>query len=66
MAIDLSQVTMLRRQQVEQATSLSRSTIYDLIQKGAFPKPVRLGPNRVAWRERDVIAWLESRCVNAA
>jgi len=66
MSIDLSQVTMLRRIQVEQVTSLSRSTIYDLIQKGSFPKPVRLGPNRVAWRERDVIAWLESRCVNAA
>ncbi|WP_407161008.1 helix-turn-helix transcriptional regulator [Aeromonas caviae] len=66
MAIDLSQVTMLRRQQVEKMTTYSRSTIYELMSKGSFPKPVRLGPNRVAWRERDVIAWLESRCVNAA
>ena len=27
--------------------------------KGRFPKPVDLGPNRVAWRERDVVAFLE-------
>ncbi|MEZ6971628.1 helix-turn-helix transcriptional regulator [Aeromonas sp. S11(2024)] len=66
MAIDLSQVTMLRRKQVEQITSLSRSTLYDMMSKGRFPKPVRLGPQRVAWRERDIVEWLEQRCANAA
>ncbi|QBX72431.1 AlpA family phage regulatory protein [Aeromonas hydrophila] len=49
MSIDLSQVTLLKRQQVEAATSLSRSTIYDMMSKGQFPKPIRLGAQRVAW-----------------
>ncbi|WP_421180590.1 helix-turn-helix transcriptional regulator [Aeromonas enteropelogenes] len=58
MTINLSQVTLLRRQQVEAATSLSRSTIYDMMSKGLFPRPVRLSAQRVAWRERDIIEWL--------
>lgn len=62
MNINLSQVVLLKRQQVEAATSLSRSTIYEMMSKGTFPKPVRLGAQRVAWRERDVIAWLAARC----
>ena len=66
MAIDLRNLTMLRRKQVEEITSLSRSTIYDMMSKGLFPKPVRLGAQRVAWRERDIVEWLESRYVNAA
>lgn len=66
MSIDLSQVTLLKRQQVEAATSLSRSTIYDMMSKGQFPKPVRLGAQRVAWRERDIIEWLEHQVASAA
>ncbi|WP_270687981.1 helix-turn-helix transcriptional regulator [Aeromonas sp. D3] len=66
MAIELSQVTLLRRKQVEEITSLSRSTIYAMIAKGSFPKPVRLGPQRVAWRQMDVVSWLESCSANAA
>ena len=34
----------LRRRAVEQLTGLSRSTIYDLMAKGQFPRPVRLTP----------------------
>lgn len=49
MSIDLSQVTLMKRQQVEAVTSLSRSTLYDMMAKGRFPKPVRLGPNRVGY-----------------
>ncbi|KHA55293.1 DNA-binding protein [Aeromonas hydrophila] len=65
MSIDLSQVTLLKRRQVEAATSLSRSTIYDMMSKGQFPKPVRLGAQRVAWRERDIIEWLEHQVSSA-
>lgn len=65
MAINLSEVTLMKRKQVEAATSLSRSTIYDMMGKGTFPKPVRLSPTRVAWREKDIVAWLASRVVAA-
>ena len=52
---------LLRRPEVEVRTGLSRSTIYDWMNRGEFPKPVKLGTRLVAWRESDISAWLESR-----
>ena len=54
----------LRRPAVESLTGLSRSTIYDLKAKGAFPRPVRLTAKAVAWPESAITKWLASR--NAA
>ncbi len=53
---------ILRRDAVERMTGLSRSTIYDWIAKGAFPKPIKLGVRAVGWRERDIQFWLALRC----
>ena len=52
---------ILRRPAVEAATGLSRSTIYQMMSTGLFPKPIRLGPRAVGWRESDLSAWLEER-----
>ena len=52
---------MLRRPIVEDMTGLGRSTIYDLMAKGQFPRPVKLTGRAVAWPESEVAAWLESR-----
>lgn len=52
---------LLDRAEVERRTSLSRSGIYDLINQGRFPRPVRLTPNRVAWPEAEVHAWIRER-----
>lgn len=52
---------LLPRPEVEAACSLSRSSIYDMMAKGQFPRPVRLGARRVAWREADIEAWIASR-----
>ncbi len=41
-------------------TGLSRSTVYRMVAAGAFPKPVKISQARVAWREREVHAWLAS------
>lgn len=41
--------------------SLSKSTIYELIQREDFPSPVRLTTRSVGWRAREVSAWLENR-----
>ena len=35
-----------------------RSTLYALIAQGRFPRPVKIGPRRVAWRKRDVDQWI--------
>jgi prophage regulatory protein len=41
--------------------SLSRATLYSMVKAGQFPKPVQVTENRVAWREREVRDWIESR-----
>jgi len=51
----------LRRLAVEQLTGLSRSTIYDLMAKGQFPRPVRLTEKAVAWPESAIADWLSQR-----
>ncbi|WP_171230683.1 AlpA family transcriptional regulator [Ruegeria sp. HKCCA4008] len=54
---------LIRRPEVETLTGLSRSTIYEWINSGRFPKPLQLGPRTVAWREADILEWIESRPV---
>ncbi|MBX9606547.1 MAG: AlpA family transcriptional regulator [Gammaproteobacteria bacterium] len=54
-------MAILRRRQVEQRTGLSRSTLYQYIKEGNFPKPVPLGPRAVGWLESDVCDWIASR-----
>lgn len=47
----------LKRRDVEREVSLSRATIYRYMEAGIFPRPVRIGPNRVCWRESDLRRW---------
>ena len=52
---------MLRREEVQQRTGLSRSAIYRLMREGDFPVPHRIGQRAVRWRESELEAWLASR-----
>jgi prophage regulatory protein len=53
---------ILRIAEVEIVTSLTRSTIYELMQEpGGFPLPIPLSPRAVGWVEQEVLAWLEGR-----
>lgn len=53
--------TILRLPEVQARTKLGRSTIYDAISRGDFPKPLKLGARAVGWAESEIAAWLESR-----
>ena len=46
---------------VLQRTTLSRSHLYNLMKRGEFPKPVRLGARSVAWRVEDIETWIALR-----
>lgn len=48
----------LRLPAVIAQTGLARSTIYLHIKNGAFPAPVKLGGNAVAWLSSEVSAWM--------
>jgi prophage regulatory protein len=39
----------------------SNSTLYYLINKGSFPSPVKISERAVAWRESEVLDWIDSR-----
>ena len=53
---------LLRLPEVIERTSLKRSTIYDLMEKGAFPRPVKIsGARQNAWVESEVDAYVSAR-----
>lgn len=57
--------TILRLPAVKAATGLSRSTIYDRIATGTFPKPIALGDHAVGWLASEVGAWIQQRISEA-
>ena len=54
---------LLRRQEMEELTGLSRASIYKLMRSGRFPLPVRVSAAAFRWRVSDIAAWIQSRPV---
>ena len=52
---------ILRLPQVRQRVGLSRSTIYALAAKGAFPAPIKIGSRAAGWLASEVDQWLAER-----
>ena len=56
-----AQERFLRLPEVMHLCGLSRSTVYDLISRNAFPQQVSLGGKNVAWLHSEVTAWMAAR-----
>ena len=56
-----SNEALMRRRQVEQLVSLSRSALYAAVKAGSFPRQYSIGPRSVAWKKSEVLAWVEAR-----
>lgn len=52
---------IMRRPTVETITGLSRSSIYEKMDNGTFPKPIRLSERSVGWLEHEIQEWLKNR-----
>lgn len=52
---------LLRLSDVRDRVPYSRSTIYQLITQGKFPKPISIGARAVAWLESDIDEWIKAR-----
>ena len=52
---------VLKRRDVESKTALTRSALYDLISRGLFPRPIRLGLRSVGWVEGEIDQWIAAR-----
>jgi len=47
--------------EVHRALGVSSSTLWRMVARGDFPKPVEISPGRVGWLEGEVTTWIESR-----
>ena len=52
---------LLRREEVEARTALSRSSLYRKMREGTFPLPLKISKRAVRWWETEVEAYLTSR-----
>ena len=56
-----SRTRILRLKSVVDIISLSRSTVYRLINDGVFPKPFKLGASSIGWDSADIDQWIAER-----
>lgn len=59
--MEVSEDRMLRMPEVRTITGLGKTTIYRMIQRGEFPKPVQLGGRAVGWRKSGICEWIDTR-----
>ena len=50
---------LLRREQVQEITGLSKSSLWRLERSGLFPRRRQLSGRSVAWNEQEVNRWIE-------
>lgn len=51
----------LRLDEVMSKTGLKRSTIYDQMSKGNFPKSIFITATNIAWLESEINGWMEEK-----
>lgn len=56
---------MSRAKDVLKFVPVCRSTLWNMVKDGKFPKPIKLSGKITAWRNADVLAWLEAQGGNA-
>ena len=54
----------LRLKEVMHITGLGRTSVYNFMAEGKFPKSVSLGDRAVAWIESDIEEWMEQKVAN--
>lgn len=52
--------TLHRLPRVVEITGVPPSSVYAKMAQGIFPKPVKIGPRAVAWKQSDLAAWMET------
>lgn len=58
---EISRRQTVRRKDLKQLVPLSDTTIYELEQKGEFPKRFYLTPRCVVWPLDEILTWLDER-----
>lgn len=51
----------VRPRDAAEYVGLHRTTLYSYAHRGLFPKPIQIGPRKVAFRLADLEAWCDAR-----
>ena len=57
---------LIRIPEVEKIAGIRKSTIYNLMKAGGFPRCVQVTPRCVAWPESVIHQWVQDRIADAA
>jgi prophage regulatory protein len=52
---------ILRPREVFRRVSLSRTTVYQQVRAGTFPRPLKLTPKATGWLEHEIDQWIGAR-----
>jgi prophage regulatory protein len=52
---------LMRLQELAATSGLSKTTIYQLMKEGKFPKSIRIHARLVGWSEKAVQKWIQER-----
>jgi len=52
---------LIRLKEVMSRTGLGRTSIYNFMNAGTFPKSVQLGERAVAWVDEEIDAWVNDK-----
>ena len=52
---------LLRKRQLLLVIPIGKTTLYDEIAKGRFPRPIKIGRRASAWLKSEVETWLAER-----
>jgi len=56
-----SQMNILRRAEVEKICGCKKSSLYELMRLGKFPKPLHLGARAVGWLDSEIQDWIKDK-----
>jgi prophage regulatory protein len=59
--IQNTELQIIKLPSVINISGLSRTSIYNSIEEGTFPKQVSLGERSVGWVKSEVLEWIDSR-----
>ena len=57
----MSAPRILRLRDVRERTGLATSSVYDLMKRGNFPRPVRISARSVGWPENEIDDFIADR-----
>ena len=56
---------LIRLPEVEALLGVKKSTIYDMLKKGEFIRPIRFSARAVVWPETAVLQWIQDQIKQA-